>query len=287
MLSIGKWAKPDLDRHNGVAMDIGVGIRNMGTQSTRAVMAGCARAAETIGFESIWVVDHIAIPPDDAEGSGGRYLDILSTLAWLAGITKQVKLGAGVLILPYRSALPTAKQIATVQELSGNRLVLGVGIGWMDAEFQALGYERRHRGRISDETLAFFENCFASDEVESHGQTFLFKPRPPKPPILVGGRAPFAIERAAKFGDGWFPIARTPKDIASALPRYRELTDEAGKPAGQITASARLPLADQMETRHLLAEYQELGVNRLVCGFTYDTVADYQSQLDLLKSAID
>ena len=92
MLDIGRWAKLGLDRHNGVAMEIGVGIRNMGTQSTRAVMAGCARAAETIGFESIWVVDHIAIPPDDAEGSGGRYLDILSTLAWLAGITKQVKL---------------------------------------------------------------------------------------------------------------------------------------------------------------------------------------------------
>lgn len=268
-------------------MEIGVGVRNMGTQSSRAVMAGCAHAVEEMGFESVWVVDHIAIPPDDAEGSGGRYLDILATLAWLAGITERVKLGAGVLILPYRAALPTAKQIATIQELSGGRLVLGVGIGWMDAEFQALGLDRHTRGRVSDETLAFFEACFTQDAVEANGQTFLFKPRPPKPPILIGGRAPFAIERAAKYGDGWFPIARTPKDIAAALPRYRELTDAAGKPPGQITASARLPLSNNTQARELLDEYRSLGVDRLVCGVPYDTVADYRAQLELLKGVID
>ncbi len=268
-------------------MEIGVGIRNMGTQSTRQVMAGCARAAEEMGFESIWVVDHIAIPPDDAEGSGGRYLVVLATLAWLAGITERVRLGAGVLILPYRAALPTAKQVATVQELSGGRLVLGVGIGWMDAEFRALGLDRHARGRVSDETLDFFEACFAQDTVEANGQPFLFKPRPAKPPILIGGRAPYAIERAAKYGDGWFPVARTPKDVAAALPRYRELTAAAGKPPGQITASARLPLSDRAQASDLLDEYRGLGVDRLVCGVSYDTVKDYWAQLELLKIALD
>ena len=145
-------------------MHIGVTIRNMGAPSTAETMAACAMAAEAAGLESIWITDHIAIPPDDAAGSGGRYLETLTTLAWLAAITGRVKLGSGVLILPYRAALPTAKQIATVQELSGNRLLLGVGIGWMEAEFRALGLERRARGRISDETLAFFNACFAADE---------------------------------------------------------------------------------------------------------------------------
>lgn len=171
--------------------------------------------------------------------------------------------------------------------MSGNRLVLGVGIGWMDAEFQALGMERRTRGRVSDETLAFFDTCFAQDEVDANGQTFLFLPRPPKPPILVGGRAPYAIERAAKYGDGWFPIARTPQDIAAALPDYRALTEAAGKPAGQITASARLPLADRAKCRALLDEYRELGVDRLVCGVPYDTVAEYQDQLTRLQAVLD
>ena len=136
-------------------METGVVIRNMGSQSTRDTIAGCVCVAEEMGFESVWIVDHIAIPPDDAEGSGGRYLDVLATLAWLAGITKRVKLGSGVLVLPYLAALPTAKQIATVQELSCNRLIMGMGIGWMDSEFKALGLNRHNRGRVSDETLAF------------------------------------------------------------------------------------------------------------------------------------
>ncbi len=177
-------------------MDIGISIRNMGSQSSREVVAGAALAAETLGFESIWITDHIAIPPDDDEGSGGRYLDTLTTLAWLAGLTTQIKLGSGVLILPYRAALPTAKQVATVQELSGNRLVLGVGIGWMEAEFRALGVDRHARGRISDETLAFLNACFDNDVMAANGQEFLFRPRPPKPPILIGGRAPHALARA-------------------------------------------------------------------------------------------
>ncbi len=266
-------------------MDIGVAIRNMGTQSTRELVADCARTAEDLGFESIWITDHIAIPPDDAEGSGGRYLDTLATLAWLAGITERVKLGSGVLILPYRAALPTAKQIATVQELSGNRLVVGVGIGWMEAEFRALGVNRHARGRISDETLAFINDCFAQDEVIANGQKFLFKPRPPKPPILIGGQAPHAIKRATKYGDGWIPTARGPEDIASALPEYRDLTEAAGKPPGQITVLTRLPLADQSQSRELCERYRSLGVDRLVCGMTYDTLEEYSEQLKRLMSA--
>ena len=127
-------------------MEIGVTLRNMGPQSTVDTMVAGAQAAEALGFESIWITDHIAIPPDDAEGSGGRYLDPLVSLAFLAGETSSIRLGTGVLILPYRPALPTVKQIATLQELSRERLLLGVGIGWMDAEFRALDVERRRRG---------------------------------------------------------------------------------------------------------------------------------------------
>ena len=127
-------------------MHIGLMIRNMGEQSTREIMAGAALAAEEREFESIWVVDHIAIPPEDSEGSGGRYIDILTSLAWLAGVTSTINLGSGVLIAPYREILPTAKQIASIQELSGNRLLLGIGLGWMDAEFKALRSRQENRG---------------------------------------------------------------------------------------------------------------------------------------------
>ena len=127
-------------------MEIGAFLRVMGDSSQPEVLLGCARAAEASGVDTLWLPDHVAIPPDDAEGSNGRYLEVLATLAYLAGATEHVKLGAAVLILPYRPALLTAKWIATIQELSGGRLKLGVGIGWMDAEFRALGLERSRRG---------------------------------------------------------------------------------------------------------------------------------------------
>src|SRR5438105_10739358 len=129
-------------------MEVGVVLRNMGPQSTRETLEAAARAADALpAVADLWVTDHIAIPPDDAEGSEGRYLDPLATLAYLAGATTRVGLGTSVLVLPYRPPLPTAKAIATVQELSGGRLLLGVGVGWMAAEFRVLGIDLGRRGR--------------------------------------------------------------------------------------------------------------------------------------------
>ena len=159
-------------------MRLGITLRNMGAESTPSIMGECAQIAEQAGLDSVWVVDHIAIPPDDAEGSGGRYLDPLTSLAWLAGRTERIGLGVGVLILPYRPPLPTAKAIATVQELSGERMILGAGVGWMQPEFDALGVDRTRRGKDTDAMLGFLQDCFANDEVEANGQPFLFKPLP-------------------------------------------------------------------------------------------------------------
>src|ERR1700740_3699127 len=132
-------------------MKFGIAIRNMGPQSTRATIMECAHAAEQLGYDSLFVSAHLCIPPGQTEGSGGRYLDVLATLAFLAGITERVRLGVSVLVIPYRPAVLTAKQIATIQELSGDRMILGVGVGWMKPEFEALGVDRRLRGRIMTE----------------------------------------------------------------------------------------------------------------------------------------
>ena len=127
-------------------MRFGFALRLMGTAANAGVLRESARLAEQAGLDALWVPDHIAIPPDDTEGSGGRYLDPLTSLAWLAAATERIRIGTAVLILPYRPPLPTAKAIATVQELSGGRLELGVGVGWMKAEFRAVGVDRRRRG---------------------------------------------------------------------------------------------------------------------------------------------
>ena len=147
-------------------MKLGLYVRNMGPQSTRQTLLDCARAAEQAGVDHLWVADHVAIPPDQAEGSGGRYLDPLATLAFLAAATTRIGLGTGVLVLPYRPPLATAKWIATIQELSGGRLACGVGAGWMEAEFRVVGADRAKRDETTDRTLEFLHRCFAADEVE-------------------------------------------------------------------------------------------------------------------------
>src|SRR5262245_1683982 len=178
-------------------VQLGVMLRNMGPASSRDTVLAAARAADaTPAISDLWVADHIAIPPDDAEGSAGRYLDPLASLAVLAGATSRIGLGPSVRVRPHRPALPTAKWVPTIQELSGGRLRLGVGVGWMMAEFRAVGVDHRRRGRITDDTLAFLDRCFAADVVEANGQPFLFLPRPERPPLFIGGAPPKAFRRA-------------------------------------------------------------------------------------------
>lgn len=265
-------------------MKIGVTLRNMGPQSAPATMRAGALRAEALGFESVWITDHIAIPPDDAEGSGGRYTDPLSTLAWLGGITERIKLGVGVLVLPYRRPLPTAKAVATVQELTGNRLLLGVAVGWMDAEFRAVGVDRHQRGKLTDDVLQLFADCFSNDVVTRNGQPFLFKPRPQAPSIYIGGGVPQALRRALRFGHGWLPMARDPATLAVDLEQFRTLAREAGATPGPVTVMAGVPVDKGDEARELIDAYRALGVERLVCALRYRDLGEYEQRLEQLAN---
>jgi probable F420-dependent oxidoreductase len=268
-------------------MHIGLMIRNMGDQSTREIMAGAALAAEDREFESIWVVDHIAIPPEDSEGSGGRYVDILTSLAWLAGLTSTIKLGSGVLIAPYREILPTAKQIASIQELSGNRLLLGIGLGWMDAEFKALGVDRKERGKKTDELLTFLHEAFSQDEVELNEQKFLFKPRPTKPPFYIAGSKDYSIKRAVKHGDGWIPIVNEPEEFEEDLRIYRDMCDSSNKASDKVNVVSRLNLDDEALSKEKLTKFEDMGIERLVCGLPYKDLDDFLNKIDFIKSLIN
>ncbi len=250
-------------------MKLGLYLRNMGPQSTRAMILECAHAAEAAGIDDLWVADHIAIPPDDAEGSGGRYLDPLATLAFLAGTTTRISLGTGVLVLPYRPPLATAKWVATIQELSGNRLLLGVGVGWMEAEFRAVGVPSSERSTVADSTLTFLHRCFAADEVEANGQPFLFLPRPPRPPIFVGGGPPHALRRAVRFGDGWMPMGADADALRAPVTQLRELAAAAGRPTPEVVAIATLPLEDPPRAAAQVRAFADIGVTRLVHAWRY------------------
>jgi probable F420-dependent oxidoreductase len=258
----------------------------MGTQSAPDVLLACVRAAETAGLSDVWVQDHIAIPPDDAEGSGGRYLDPLTALAWLAGRTERIGLGTGVLILPYRPPLPTAKAIATVQELSGGRLLLGVGAGWMEPEFRALGVPRARRGRATDETLDFLRRCFAEDVVEAHGQRFLFLPRPPRPPIYVGGAGDHALRRAVRFGDGWLPMTPDAAKLAPQVARLRQIASEAGRPTPEVVAFTGFDPRAPERAADQVAALREAGATRLVAGARYATADDFARHVEFLAARV-
>jgi probable F420-dependent oxidoreductase len=259
---------------------LGVALRSMGPQSSRATFLGCARAAEDAGFDDVWVQDHLAIPPDDAEGSGGRYLDPLGALAFLAGATSRIGLGTGVLNLPYRAPLPTAKAIATLQELSAGRLLLGVGVGWMAPEFRALGVPRSERGARTEEALAFLAACFASDIVEANGQKFLFLPRPQRPPIYVGGDAKHALARAVRWGDGWMPMAREAESVRAPVAELRARFAAAGRGEPAVVVLASLSRKDPAAAAASARAFADAGATHLVFAERYADEADFRRGLD-------
>lgn len=257
-------------------MKIGIYLRNMGKPAGREFIRDCAETAEAVGIDDLWVYDHLAIPPDEAQGSGGYYLDPLATLAFAAAVTERIGLGTGVLDLPYRPALPTAKWIASLQTLSGGRLRLGVGVGWMEAEFRALGVDRSRRGALTDETLELLHRCFAADEVTVNGQPFLFLPRPERPPIFVGGTGPHALRRAARFGDGWMPNTFDPEKLRGPIGELRRLAHAAGKPDPEVVVSGRLSLDDEEALNTRLRALAEVGVTRVALNIAYGTVEEFQ-----------
>jgi probable F420-dependent oxidoreductase len=267
-------------------MQLGIHIRTMGDSSTREIVVAAARAAdECAAVSDVWIPDHIAIPPDDAEGSGGRYLDPLATLAYLAAITSRVRIGTSVLVLPYRPALPTAKAVATIQELSGGRVLLGVGVGWMQAEFRAVGVDYRRRGRITDDMLDFFDRCFANEVVEANGQPFLFKPRPARPTIFIGGAPDHAFRRVLRHGAGWMPFAAMPGSLREPIADLRKRAAEAGVPRPEVAVLTSLPTSDAAAARNLVAAYGEAGVDRVIHGARYADFDGFRRGLDAVAAA--
>ena len=261
-------------------MKIGTAIRNMGPASTKECVRHCAEQAEASGLAHIWTVDHIAIPPDDAEGSDGRWLDPLATLAFLAAATSRIELGVSVLVLPYRPPLPTAKWVATIQELSGGRLHLGIGPGWMEPEYKALGIDKRKRGAMTDEVIEVLINCFdAPDDVTSlNGQEFLFRPSPPRPPIYVGGMTDAALARTIRCGDGWLPIGIDPEKLRPRIARLREMADEAGKAFPEVVMIGSLP-DEQSAAVDTLGACQAEGATHYIQASRYATEAEFDTTL--------
>ncbi|MFF7155607.1 TIGR03619 family F420-dependent LLM class oxidoreductase [Streptomyces sp. NPDC008139] len=200
-------------------------------------LAAVARAADRHGFAYVAVCDHIAVPRRLAAAMSTTWYDPVATLGYLAAVTERVRLLSHVAVVGLRHPLATAKQYATLDRLSGGRLILGVGAGHVVEEFDAVGADFAGRGGVLDETIDALKAALGEDEFpEHHGERYDFaglgqRPRPvqtPRPPVWVGGSSPAAVRRAALRGDGWLPQGDPRDRLPGQIDRVRRLRAEAG-----------------------------------------------------------
>lgn len=229
-----------------------------------------ARAAEEAGFEALWVGDHIALPAGAAHPPGEPRLEALITLAHLAAVTSRVRLGIGVIVLPQRQPVLLAKQLTSIDVLSGGRLTVGVGVGYVEPELRALGASLADRGARTDEYLAAMRALWDEPVPSFDGRFVSFdgvveRPRPvqlPHPPIVVGGHSPAAYRRAVRCGNGWYGWELDLEETAAALAGLREAASGCERPAGlgELEITITPPGTPDLDTAR---RYAELGVHRL------------------------
>jgi probable F420-dependent oxidoreductase len=208
--------------------------------------------AEELGLDGVFVPDHILAKPATTQHYGAHWPDPFSLLAYLAGRTRRIRLGASVIVLPYRNALVAAKAAATVDQASGGRFIFGVGVGWDEAEFQDLGLPFRERGRMSNDYIRAIKAAWARDIPEYKGEYLsfagaTFAPRPaqrPHPPIWVGG-APGglsgpALRRCAELGDAWHPLGLSLDEVEKGVATLRQLAARLGRREGPGLAPRNL-----------------------------------------------
>ena len=213
-------------------MRLGVNVPNFGPGTSPDTLARWAQTVEGLGFDLLMVSDHIAVTPDVAEQYPAPFYEPFTTLAWLAGLTHRVRLGTTVLIVPYRHPLLVARMAANLNDLSGGRLVLGVGVGWARQEFDALGVAFGQRGRLTDEHLLAIRAAWRDDQDYRGGQI----------PIWVGGNSDAALRRAVRLGDAWHPLRFTPGWLSSAVDRLTTAAADQHRPRPALMPRIALQL---------------------------------------------
>jgi probable F420-dependent oxidoreductase len=209
-------------------MRLGIHLPHIGRKAGPEAIRRAAVQAEELGFADVWVSEHIIVPKDAPYPPSPVFWDPVITLTWAAACTRRVGLGTSVLVLPMRHPLPLAKELATLQNLSEGRLILGAGVGWLDAEFEALGVPFHERGRRMDEGIAMMRAVWSQDPVSFEAKTIpavidgmRSLPQPEKPiPIWIGGSSEPALKRAIR-NDGWHGSRCTPEQAAPLVTRLR------------------------------------------------------------------
>lgn len=285
-------------------MDVGLFVPLGNGNATPEIVRTLGREAEDRGFESIWVPEHVVLfdeydssypySPDGAfpGGADSGMVEPLTALTYLAAVTDRIRLGTGICLVPQRNPVYTAKAVTDLDSLSNGRVEFGVGVGWLREEFEALGMPFERRGQRTDEHLAVMKALWCDEVSEYHGELYDLPPcrmypkpvQSPHPPIHVGGESDAAMRRVARLGQGWFSFNRLPADLPEPLERLEGALAAEGRSRDDVTLSVS-PYFNAV-TPEMVAQYAELGVDRLIVlclAFDTDTL---RSQLDALEADV-
>lgn len=256
-------------------MKLGLQGINYGPCSTPEAAGRVAQAAEAAGYESLWVADHVVLPdpqvPPSPVAPDFPMLEPTVTLGFLAGQTKTIRLGTGIIILPQRNPLVLAKELASVDVLSNGRVIFGIGIGNLKPEFDALGIAFDHKGRRAVEYLQAMQAIWSQEHPAYHGKFVSFSgvqalPRPvqkPHPPIVFGGHTPEAFGRTVQHAQGWYGFALDVEATRHCLTGLAEAQKKYERPTAlgpiEISVTPAKPL-----TLELAKQYADVGVHRLI-----------------------
>jgi probable F420-dependent oxidoreductase len=221
-------------------LKVGVVLPTYRRLANPANIRRAAELSEALGFDSVWVTDHVVVPAAHVETFGATFFEAVSTMAYVAGITSRVEIGAAILIVPYRHPLLLAKMLATVDQLSGGRVIAGVGLGWLEAESELMGVAHRKRARIADDALAVMRACWNGETTDFH-----FAPRPHNErhlPMLVGGASQAALQRAARLGDGWIGDSLTFEELETSMAALKRELAQAGRNVEDVEIAVRTGL---------------------------------------------
>ena len=276
-------------------------LNNWGIDDAQALVDLACRAEE-LGIDSVWVHDHVFNVGHVFDRIGGRpYYEPLTLLSFVAARTTRVRLGTSVLVLPYHNPVRLAKVAATLDVLSGGRLIMGVGVGLIEKEIRAMGSPYAERGAFTDESIAVMRALWTQDEPKFDGKFsrfdgMKFSPKPlqkPTIPIVIGGVSRHAIRRAARLGDGWQPLGLSPEALGQGIAALREAARAAGRDAAKIPVSIAMSLAAARAGRHALGTrpaeivknakaYANLGVETLIVSANTSEPREARSALEMI-----
>jgi probable F420-dependent oxidoreductase len=270
-------------------MQLGIHLPHIGRKASPENIHRTAVHAEQLGFDDVWVSEHIIVPKNAPYPPSANFWDPVLTLTWAAAATKRVRLGTSVLVLPMRHPLPLAKELATLQNLSNGRLILGAGVGWLEAEFDALGVPFKERGRRMDEGIAMMRAVWSQDPVSFDAKwipakidTMRSQPLPVAPiPIWIGGSSDPAIKRALRL-DGWHGSRVSPEQAPAMVKRLR-----AERPEAAFTISIRVSCSanNVAGLRDALGAYADAGIQHVLAAPDDREIDTYLATAEAVRRA--